>query len=66
MKIHRDELVRMLHAQGDNKLADRVAVKLPEEIDTWLDADVLASLGLDQAHLLAKLAAGALGASLAP
>lgn len=66
MKIHRDELVRMLRAQGDNKLADRVAVKLPEEIDTWLDADVLASLGLDQAHLLARLAAGALGASLAP
>ena len=66
MKINRDELVRMLRAQGDNKLADRVAAKLPEEIDTWLDADVLAALGLDQAHLLTRLAAGVLGASIAP
>ena len=65
MRIRRDELVRLLHAQGVNQLADRVAVKLPEEIDTRLDADVLASLGLDEAHLRARLAAGALGASLA-
>ena len=66
MKIDRDELVRMLHTQGANRLADRVEAKLPEEINTRLDADVLASLGLDQSHLLTRLAAGALGASLAP
>ncbi|MGY1808261.1 hypothetical protein ACI8AF_12905 [Blastococcus sp. SYSU D00669] len=66
MKIDRDELVRMLRAQGDNRLADRVAAKLPEGVDTWLDADVLVALGLDQAHLLPRLAAGVLGASIAP
>lgn len=66
MRIHRDHLVRMLHAQGENRLADRVAAKLPEEVDTWLDADVLASTGLDGTSLRARLAAGALGASIAP
>ncbi len=66
MHIHRAQFVSLLHAQGDNTTADRVAAQLPAEIDTWRDADALAALGLPQSRLLAKLACGALGVSLKP
>ena len=39
---------------------------LPDEIDTDRDADALERLGLDRTQLMAKLAGGGLGGTLAP
>ena len=67
MNLDKDELVRMLRAQGDNDTADRVeSGGLPDRIDTDRDADALAGVGLDNDELMAKLAAGGMGGSVAP
>jgi hypothetical protein len=66
VQIERDELVRVLHTEGDNERADAVAAQLPEQIDTERDADALTAVGLDRTQLMAKLAGGALGGTLAP
>jgi hypothetical protein len=66
VKIDKQELVRVLHTEGDNDLADRVAGALPDEIDTDRDGEQLSSLGLDSTQLMAKLAGGGYGGSLAP
>jgi hypothetical protein len=60
MKLSRDELVRMLHNQGDNATADRVAAGLPEQIDTERDRDLLAAAGLDHDRLMGRLATASL------
>jgi len=64
--IDRAKLVQLLHTEGDNEQADKVAAQLPEKIDTDRDADALAALGLDRTQLMAKLAGGSLGGTLAP
>ena len=66
MRIDKQELVRVLHTEGDNDLADRVSGALPDEIDTDRDGEQLSSLGLDSTQLMAKLAGGGYGGSLAP
>ena len=66
MHIDRAKLVQLLHTEGDNEQADKVAAQLPEKIDTDRDADALAALGLDRTQLMAKLAGGSLGGTLAP
>jgi hypothetical protein len=66
VRIEKQELVRVLRTEGDNDTAERVAGSLPDEIDTDRDGDQLASLGLDRTQLMAKLAAGGYGGSLAP
>ena len=66
MKIDKQELVRVLHTEGDNTTAERVASSLPDEIDTDRHGEKLAELGLDRTQLMAKLAAGGFGGSLAP
>ncbi len=66
MRIHKQELVRMLHTEGDNATADKVAAQLPDEIDTERDADALAGVGLNRTQLMAKLAGGSLGTTLSP
>ena len=66
MDIERAELVRVLRTEGDNDTADRVEAELPERIDTDRDGDALAAVGLDRTQLMAKLAGGALGGTLAP
>ncbi|TFV67838.1 UNVERIFIED_ORG: hypothetical protein E4P37_01750 [Bacillus sp. AZ43] len=66
MKLDRDELVRVLRTEGDNDTADKVEGALPEEIDTDRDADALDGVGLDRTQLMAKLAAGGFGGSIAP
>ncbi len=66
MKLDKQELVRLLRTQGDNDTADEVDGRLPDEIDTDRDGDTLASLGLDRTQLMAKLAGGGFGGSLAP
>ena len=66
VEIDRQELVRVLRTEGDNDTADRVEGELPDRIDTDRDADALAAVGLDRTQLMAKLAGGALGGTIAP
>ena len=66
MKIDKQELLRVLHTEGDNDTADRVAERLPDEIDTERDGEALSAVGLDRTQLMAKLAGGGLGGTLAP
>jgi hypothetical protein len=66
MKIDKQELVRVLHTEGDNDTAQRVADGFQDEIDTDRDGEQLAKVGLDRTQLMAKLAAGGFGGSLAP
>jgi hypothetical protein len=66
VRIEKQELVRVLRTEGDNDTAERVAASLPEQIDTDRDGDQLASVGLDPTQLMAKLAGGGYGGSLAP
>ena len=66
MKLDKEELVRVLRAEGDNDTADRVESSLPDEIDTDRDGDALDSIGLDRTQLMAKLAGGGFGGAIAP
>jgi hypothetical protein len=58
--------VRLLHTQGENDLAERVEQQLPEQVDTDRDSSQLDALGLDRTQLMAKLAAGGFGGTIAP
>jgi hypothetical protein len=60
MKLSKHDLVQLLHTQGDNATAERLAEALPEQIDTERDRELLASVGLDQARLAAHLAAASI------
>ena len=66
MELDRQELVRMLRTQGDNDTAEKVEERLPDRIDTDRDGDALDGIGLDRTQLMAKLAAGGFGGTLAP
>ena len=66
MELDKQELVRMLRTQGDNDTADEVEQSLPDRIDTDRDGDALDALGLDRTQLMAKLAAGGFGGTVAP
>jgi hypothetical protein len=66
VKIDKQELLRVLHTEGDNDTADRVAERLPDEIDTERDGEALSAVGLDRTQLMAKLAAGGFGGTIAP
>ena len=66
MKLDKQELVRVLRTEGDNDTADRAESTLPDEIDTDRDGDALDGLGLDRTQLMAKLAAGGFGGTIAP
>lgn len=66
MQISREQLVQVLRTEGDNDTADRVEGNLPEQIDTDRDGDALAAAGLDRTQLMAKLAGGSFGGTLAP
>ncbi len=66
MKLDKQELVRVLRTEGDNDTADRAESTLPDEIDTDRDGDALDDLGLDRTQLMAKLAAGGFGGTIAP
>ncbi len=66
MKLDKQELVRVLRTEGDNDTADRAESALPDEIDTDRDGDALDDLGLDRTQLMAKLAAGGFGGTIAP
>ena len=68
-------LARVLQAEGrglsivftrTKRTADKVAAQLPDEIDTDRDGDALDAVGLDRTQLMAKLAGGGLGGTLAP
>jgi hypothetical protein len=66
VKLDRDELVRVLRTQGDNDTADKVEAELPDQVDTDRDGDALDRVGLDRTQLMAKLAGGGLGGTIAP
>jgi hypothetical protein len=66
VKLDKQELVRMLRTEGDNDTAAKVESSLPDEIDTDRDGDALDSVGLDRTQLMAKLAGGGLGGTIAP
>ena len=66
MKLAKEELVRLLRTEGDNDTADKAESQLPDEIDTDADDGQLAAIGLDRTQLLAKLAGGSLGGTVAP
>jgi hypothetical protein len=66
VKLDRQELVRVLRTEGDNDTADKVERDLPDEIDTDRDGDALDGVGLDRTQLMAKLAGGGLGGTVAP
>ena len=66
MNLDRSELVRLLHTQGENDLAEKVEQQLPEQVDTDRDSSQLDALGLDRTQLMAKLAAGGFGGTIAP
>jgi hypothetical protein len=58
VKVDKLDLVQVLRTEGDDTTADRVAERLPDEIDTERDGAALAAVGLDETQILAKLAAG--------
>ena len=66
MNVDKQELVKMLRAQGDHETADKAEGGLPDQSDTDRDGDALAAVGLDREELMAKLAAGGMGGSIAP
>ena len=66
MEISKEQLLQVLRTEGDNDTADKVAADLPDRIDTDRDADALAAAGLVRTNLMAKLAGGAFGGTLAP
>ena len=66
MELDKQELVRMLRTQGDNDTADKVEAGLPDRIDTDKDANALEGMGLDRTQLMAKLAGGGVGGTIAP
>jgi hypothetical protein len=66
VELDKQELVRLLRTEGDNDTADRVDSELPDRIDTDRDGDALDGVGLDRTQLMAKLAAGGFGGSIAP
>jgi hypothetical protein len=66
VKLDKQELLRVLHTEGDNETADKVAAQLPDEIDTDRDGDALDAIGLDRTQLMAKLAGGGFGGTIAP
>jgi hypothetical protein len=66
VELDKQELVRVLRTQGDNDTADQVEQGLPDRIDTDRDGDALDALGLDRTQLMAKLAAGGFGGTVAP
>ncbi|SFF25887.1 hypothetical protein [Blastococcus tunisiensis] len=66
MKLDKQELVRVLRTEGDNDTADRAERELPDEVDTDRDGDALDALGLDRTQLMAKLAGGGFGGTIAP
>jgi hypothetical protein len=66
VKLDKQELVRMLRTQGDNDTADKVESGLGDEIDTDRDGDALDAMGLDRTQLMAKLAGGGFGRTIAP
>jgi hypothetical protein len=66
VQISKEQLLEVLRTQGDNDTADKVAADLPEQIDTDRDGDALAAVGLDRTQLMAKLAGGSFGTTLAP
>ncbi len=66
MELDKQELVRVLRTQGDNDTADKAEQSLPDEIDTDRDGEALDAIGLDRTQLMAKLAAGGLGGTVAP
>jgi hypothetical protein len=66
VKLDKQELVRLLRTQGDNDTADQVERDLGDEIDTDRDGAALDALGLDRTQLMAKLAAGGFGGTVAP
>jgi hypothetical protein len=66
VEISKDELLKLLHTEGDNDTADKVSAQLPDRIDTDRDGDALDAVGLDRTQLMAKLAAGGFGSTLSP
>jgi hypothetical protein len=66
VKLDKQEIVRMLRTQGENDIADQVENRLPDDVDTDRDADTLDSLGLDRTELMARLAGGGFGGTVAP
>ena len=66
MQISKEQLLEVLRTQGDNDTAEKVAADLPDQIDTDRDGDALTAAGLDRTQLMAKLAGGGLGGTLAP
>jgi hypothetical protein len=66
VQISKEQLLQVLRTEGDNDTADKVAADLPDQIDTDRDGDALAAAGLDRTQLMAKLAGGSFGRTLAP
>jgi hypothetical protein len=66
VEISKTELVRVLRTEGDNDTADKVESGLPDQIDSERDGDALTAAGLDRTQLMAKLAGGGFGGTLAP
>ena len=66
MKLDKQELLRVLRTRGDNDTAEKVEAQLPDELDTDRDGDAFEAAGLDRTRLMAKLAGGSFGGTLAP
>ena len=60
MKLSRNDLVQLLHSQGANATADRVATELQQEIDTDRDHELLAKVGLTHDQLMGRLASASI------
>lgn len=58
--------MRVLHTEGDSDTADEVAAQLPDENDTDRGGDALDAVGLDRTQLMAELAGGGFGGTVAP
>lgn len=52
MLLPRQEIVELLLAEGDAGTAKMVELKLPEQVDTQRDQELLAELGVNIEYLL--------------
>lgn len=60
MNIDKDQILQLLHSQGDSDKAQQAQQELPDQVDTDNDdhKNVLQKFGLNPADLLGKLGGG--------
>ena len=66
MQLKKQTVVDFIRQRGDQERVGEAEEILPDQIDTERDGEALASIGLDETQLMAKLAGGGYGGAVAP